>query len=313
MIMNRLYKILVLPFVLSIFLGCSVTDDPYGDNELLNPVKHVVFIGLDGWGGHNFEISKMQHLSSLLEEGVWTLEKKAVLPSGSGQNWCSMFMGVSPDIHGYTEWDSTTPSYTYGFEIKNNIFPTIFQVLKEKEPDSEIGVFFQWEGIKYFVDTLSVDHVSHIPLEKGHEFMTDSVKTYVSTKKPTLCAIIYDDPDHTGHQSGYFTEEYYMILQKLDCYISEIVQAVKTSGYYDETVFIITSDHGGLGYSHSGDTPEEINTPFIMFGRNVKSLGRVNTSVVQYDVAPMIANVLGLEEPELWIGNNHQEFFENNK
>lgn len=49
-----------------------------------------------------------------------------------------------------------------------------------------------------------------------------------------------------------------------------IVQATKEAGKYDNAVFIITSDHGGIGYSHGGDSPDELDTPFLMFGKNVK-------------------------------------------
>lgn len=308
--MNKSIYILI-SILVGFLTGCSDSDNP---TEEVNKSKHhIVFIGLDGWAGYNFDINRMHYVSSLLNEGVWTLEKQAVLPSGSAQNWCSMFMGTSPDIHGYTEWNSTSSSYNYSFEVKNNIFPTIFQVLKEQVPDSEIGVFFQWEGIKYFIDTLSVDYVKHIPLELGHVCITDSVKTYFVKKQPTLCAVIYDDPDHTGHQSGYFTEEYYSALEKLDTCIYDIINSVKQAGCFDETVFMITSDHGGKGISHGGNSPEEMNTPFIMFGRKVKRIGKVDTPMQQYDVASIIAEILDLKQPVLWIGDCHSIFFENNK
>ena len=253
-----------------LLVGCTDNDNPIEDPISQKTVRHLVFIGLDGWGGYNLDLTKMPTIFSLKEQGVWTLSKQAVMPSGSGQNWTTMFMGVGPEIHGYTNWDSTAPSIQYDFDVKNNIFPTVFQILREQKPESEIGVFFQWDKIRYFVDSLSVSYMRSIPLIKGHECITDSVKKYITDKKPTLCAVIYDDPDHTGHKEGYFSEKYYDVLIKLDSCINEIVKTTKQVGIYDETVFIITSDHGGLGNAHGGDSPNEINTPFFMFGRSVK-------------------------------------------
>ena len=308
--MRKFFKYFTFLFTIILIAGCSDVDNPQPDEDSQNIVNHVVFIGLDGWGGYGFDISRLPTISSLLDLGVWSLNKQAVLPSGSGQNWTSMFMGVPPAIHGYSNWDSTAPSISYDFEIKNKIFPTIFQVVRDQLPDSEIGVFYQWESIKYFVDTLSVDIFECVPLDLGHEIITNSFTDYILKKKPTLCAIVYDDPDHTGHQHGYFTEGYYDILIKLDACISKIIQTTKEAGIFDKSVFIITSDHGGIGYSHSGDTPDELDTPFIMFGNGIKKLGRVDNTLVQYDIAPIIAGVLGLKTPNVWIGNKHIEFKE---
>lgn len=60
-------------------------------------------------------------------------------------------------------------------------------------------------------------------------------------------AICFDNPDHVGHAVGHDTPEYYAKLKELDGYIARIVQAVDEAGMTDETIFIITSDHGGIG------------------------------------------------------------------
>ena len=46
-------------------------------------------------------------------------------------------------------------------------------------------------------------------------------------KHPTLVAICYDNPDHTGHTEGHDTPGYYEKLKELDTYVGQIVQAEK--------------------------------------------------------------------------------------
>lgn len=304
--MRNRHIVALLFLWMAVLSSCGKEDGPINDDDT-NGIQHVFFIGLDGWGGYNLDVSKMPFFSTLLDLGVWSMNKQAVIPSGSGQNWTTMFMGAGPDIHGYTEWDSKSPSISYDFQVKNNIFPTIFQVLKEQKEQSEIGVFFQWDNIRFFVDTLSCNKICNVVLEQGHDSITDSIKCYIVEKKPTLCAVVYDDPDHTGHQYGYFSDNYYETLSCLDLCIREIVQATKEAGIYDNAVFIITSDHGGIGYSHGGDSPDELDTPFLMFGKNVKKTGRIENVLMQYDIAPIIANLLVLTIPDLWIGDKHPE------
>lgn len=45
---------------------------------------------------------------------------------------------------------------------------------------------------------------------------------------------------------------------------------MKEAGIWDDTIFILTADHGGVNKDHSGKTMEEMQTPFIISGKNIK-------------------------------------------
>ena len=123
--------------------------------------KHVVFIGLDGWGAYSLPKADMPNVKKLMEDGSYTLKKRSALPSSSAINWASMFMGAGPELHGYTEWGSKTPELPSRVLNKNGIFPTVFQLLRDARPEAEIGCLYEWEGIKYLVDTLSLNYHYH--------------------------------------------------------------------------------------------------------------------------------------------------------
>ena len=109
--------------------------------------KHVVFIGLDGWGAYSLPKADMPNVKKLMEDGAYTLKKRSALPSSSAINWASMFMGAGPELHGYTEWGSKTPELPSRVLNKNGIFPTVFQLLRDARPEAEIGCLYEWEGI----------------------------------------------------------------------------------------------------------------------------------------------------------------------
>lgn len=71
--------------------------------------KHVVLIGLDGWGAYSVPKADIPTIKQLMADGAYTLEKRSALPSSSAINWASMFMGAGPELHGYTQWGSKTP------------------------------------------------------------------------------------------------------------------------------------------------------------------------------------------------------------
>lgn len=297
--------------ILIAILSCSNNDDP----SIVEKETHLIFIGLDGWSGYDFEktLSHMPHVNNYCMEGAYSDKKLAVLPTVSAPNWASIFMGTTPDIHDYKKWDSKGPSAPYTFEVKNNIFPTISQALRIDKPMSEIGLFCQWEGIKYLADTLSINHVSYIPLIEttSHSVFSDSISSYLKTFKPILCSIVFDDPDHTGHRKNYFSNDYYSILEELDECISKIVMSIKDAGYYDDTVFIITSDHGGSGNSHGGETLEEKQTCFVIWGKGIRQIGFFDDNLEQQDIALIMAHILDINIPKLWTGKPHNILFNN--
>lgn len=273
--------------------------------------EHVFIIGLDGWGAYSVEKAEMPNVKALMAEGSYTLHKRSVLPSSSAVNWASMFMGAGPELHGYTEWGSQTPELPSRVLNENGIFPTVFGELRKAAPDAEIGVLYEWNGIKYLVDTLALSHHALAPDYTQHPTaLCEMACEYIAEKKPALAAFCFDNPDHVGHASGHDTPDYYKCLAELDGYIGRIVDAIKEAGIYDNSIIIVTSDHGGIGYNHGGKSMTEMETPFIIAGKNIRKGGAFEESMMQFDCASTIAAIFGLPQPQAWIGRPMMQVFE---
>lgn len=271
---------------------------------------HVILVGYDGWGAYSLPKADMPNVKKLMAEGSYTLDKRTVLPSSSAPNWASMFMGAPTEIHGYTTWGSKTPEIPTRWADKHNIFPTVFQVARNERPAAEIGVIYEWDGIKYLVDTLSLSYNGHsVDAPTRPEATVEMAEKYIKEKKPQLLAVCFDEPDHIGHSAGHDTPEYYSTLSVIDSYLGRIVKAVEDAGIADNTIIIVTSDHGGIGTGHGGITLEEMRTPFIIAGKNIKSDGAFTESMMQYDVASTIAYALGLTQPQVWTGRPMTQVF----
>ena len=124
--------------------------------------KHVILIGIDGWGAYSFPKAQIPHIRSLMADGAYTLSKRSVLPSSSAVNWASMYMGAGPELHGYCEWGSQVPDLPSRVVNEHGIFPTIFSELRAAAPAAEIGCIYEWGGIRYLVDTLALSHDKHV-------------------------------------------------------------------------------------------------------------------------------------------------------
>lgn len=273
-------------------------------------VEHVVLIGLDGWGAYSVPKANMPNVKVFMEKGAYTLESRSILPSSSAPNWATMFMGVGPELHGYTTWGSQKPEIPSRVLNKHGIFPTIYQVVRDAKPDAEVGVFSEWNGIRFLVDTLSLSVYRNTPDYNKHPTaLCDSAVKYIREKRPTLAAFCFDNPDHVGHEAGHDTPAYYQKLEELDGYIGQIIQAVKDAGMYEKTVFIVTADHGGINKGHGGKTLQEMQIPFIICGKGVKTGHQIAASMMQFDVAATIAYIFGVEPPQVWVGRPVTEVF----
>ena len=62
-----------------------------------------------------------------------------------------LFMGAPEEVHGFTTWGSKTPEIPSRILNQHGIYPTIFQLYRDKNPDARIDVLYDWDGIKYLV------------------------------------------------------------------------------------------------------------------------------------------------------------------
>ena len=78
---------------------------------------------------------------------------------------------------------------------KNGIFPTVFQLLRDARPEAEIGCLYEWEGIKYLVDTLSLNYHYHVAdCNKTPKELGNMASAYIKRNIRYFVAICYGLP-----------------------------------------------------------------------------------------------------------------------
>ena len=127
---------------------------------------------------------------------------------------------------------------------------------------------------------------------------------FICEKKPTLTSIAFDEPDETGHAKCFGSDEYHQKITHVDSLLSIIVERIKKAGMWDNSIIILTSDHGGeFGTKHHGGiTLDELETAFVICGKGIKQGWEIPECVMGYDLAGTMAYILGLDIPQPWIG-----------
>lgn len=307
--MRRLFNFLLLIVTLLCFI-VSCTRISAQEIEIEDPstYEHVIILAFDGWGASSFEAADMPFLKSKLPKSAWTTHKRSILPTSSACNWATMFKGVGPEAHGYIAWNTRKPEFDITYADERGNFPSLFSLYRKQYPFREMGYLYQWEGMKYIFEMSDFSYKKEFPVSLvGSESMKEAAIAYIKEKKPGLAFFVWDYPDKTGHTTGWYTEEYMTELNHVDAIIKDIVDSLVDAGIVDNTLIVITSDHGGHDQTHHQPLMSDLETPFIMFGKRVKP-GEIQVPLMQYDVASILADYLYIEQPIAWRGKSPTDF-----
>ena len=273
---------------------------------------HVVVIGVDGLSTDGVLKAETPMLDSLMKNGAFTLHARPVLPSSSSPNWASMIMGANTEQHGITSngWEKFDHQLPPIVETQQGTFPTIFSLFKDQRSDAVVGAIYDWDGFGRLFEKSDVDFDIDGDSEDGTT--TDAV-TYIKEHRPQFTFVHLDHVDHAGHALGHGSPGYYASVRKADSLIAGIIKATKDAGIFENTMFLVCSDHGGIGFGHGGESPAEMTIPFILFGKGIKKGYTIEEAVYQYDNAATAAYAMGLERPQAWIGRPAKGAFVGNE
>ncbi|OYX66929.1 MAG: phosphodiesterase [Sphingomonadales bacterium 32-64-17] len=264
-------------------------------------VRHVIVIGVDAMSPDGIRHADTPVIDEMMAKGTSTMNARGVLPTSSSANWASILTGAGPEQHGVTSNDWRVGEFNFPAMVtgSGNFYPSIFQLLTEQHPEWEVGSIYDWDGFGNLYDHRFVDFDANRP---GHAETTAQAVDYIKAKRPNFLMMHLDQPDHEGHTYGHGTPEYYASVASADAEIGMIRQAVIDAGIADETVIIVTADHGGVGKGHGGDSLAELEIPWIAAGAGVAEGRTLTLPVNTYDTPATAAFLLGLDIPYAWIG-----------
>jgi arylsulfatase A-like enzyme len=98
-----------------------------------------------------------------------------------------------------------------------------------------------------------------------------------------------------------FIKIYYANTMMIDDQIGRIIDTLKASGKYDNTIIVFTADHGGHGMfwkSTSAFYEEVARVPLIISAPGCKKSARYNHPVELVDIMPTVLEMCGYDVPD---------------
>ncbi|AQR61309.1 phosphodiesterase [Brevundimonas sp. LM2] len=264
-------------------------------------VGHVIIIGVDGLSPDGVMTADTPVLREMMRTGAWSLHARGVLPTTSSANWASILSGAGPEQHGVTSNDWRVGEFGFPTSVTGSggFFPSIFQVITDQHPDWDVGSIYHWDGFGNLYDHRFVDYDAR---GADEDKTTALAVDYIKAETPEFLFVHLDHVDHAGHEFGHGTPDYYASVSKADALIGAIRQAVVDAGIADDTVILVTSDHGGVGKGHGGESLAELEIPWIASGQGVAAGQQLNLPINTFDTPATAAWLLGVEIPYAWLG-----------
>ena len=256
------------------------------------PAPHatrVLILSIDGLRPDAIALAPMPNLLALMQNSAYTLNAQTVLPSVTLISHASMLTGLCPSKHG-VDWNDYLPENGYAsgidlFDIAHTAgLQTVMYVGKEKlrqltEPSStDIFTFINDRDL-----VITEKLIADFPQDFG------------------LLFIHFPTPDWMGHEYGWMSSQQLSVVFRADEALGQILAELDARGLREETLIIVTSDHGGHDTTHGTDFIEDMTIPWIASGPGIKP-GALTTRVYTYDTAATAAFLLGLPIPPEWDG-----------
>ncbi len=255
--------------------------------------KHVIIIGVDG-GGAFFKNTSTPRMDAIFKNGAVSYRTKTSYPTISAQCWGSMLHSVLPEFHRLT--NGTVGSKPFK---PDSPFPSIFRLVKEAFPNANMASFCNWNPINVGIIE---DNLGVVKGTGSDPEVANKVVQYIQGNDPTLVFVQFDSVDGAGHGSGYGSARHLSAITAVDALIGNIYDAVKRKGILDDTLFLVSADHGGTPEgSHGGDTDAERYVFLGVAGKTVVEGGQIQEPEVR-DIAAISAYAFGLDFPETWTG-----------
>jgi predicted AlkP superfamily pyrophosphatase or phosphodiesterase len=251
--------------------------------------RRVIILSIDGLRPDAIPLAPMPTLMALMQNGAYSLTAQTTHPSATLPAHASMLSGQCPSKHG-VDWNDYIPENGYAqvtdiFDLAHAAgLKTVMYVGKEKlrqvtEPESTD--IFEYINDRDLV--IIANLLENFPVDFG------------------LMFIHFPTADWMGHVYGWLSGEQLSVLFRADQALGNLLAELDARGIRDETLIIVTSDHGGHGIIHGTRLPEDMTIPWIASGAGVQPVA-LTSEITTTDTAATVAFALNLPIPAEWDG-----------
>ena len=253
--------------------------------------RKVILISIDGMRPDGLLQCKNPFVQELMKLGAYTLEGSSVNPSVTLPCHMSIFHSVTPNRHGIT-----TNIYVPMVRPVNGLFEQL------RFGGKKSAMYYGWEPLRDVARPESLRHAEYIwaySRDNTDGYLTNSALSYIKEEKPDFVFLYMVETDEKGgHDNGWMSEMYLQCIHNAINNVKRVLEQTK-----DEYTVIITADHGGHDRAHGSAMPEDMTIPMFFIGPDFAP-GKQLTGISLLEIAPTIADLVGVAKPREWEGKS---------
>ncbi|MCS5652943.1 MAG: alkaline phosphatase family protein [Candidatus Marinimicrobia bacterium] len=258
--------------------------------------KKLLFIGIDGCRPDALTQAQTPNIDGLINDGIYINNALCSIngqPTVSGPGWSTMITGVWYDKHGVSDNSFTGSNF--------DEYPPFNVLLQESGQEYHTASFIMWTPIHTQIFGSTMDYNELHSTYDGS--VAQGAADYMSTPNLDVIFLDFDDVDIAGHSYGFSPEvdQYIDAIENVDGYIGWVIDSMENRPTFqnEDWLIMITSDHGGIGYGHGGQTIEERQIPIIMSGTLVSEETIPEQSYLT-NLVSTVLNYFGIENNCEW-------------
>lgn len=275
--------------------------------------KRVLIIGIDGMRDDALQAANAPNIAALAAQGVIThnayaggvLGTTTQQPTLSGPGWSSITIGVWTDKHKVVDNAFTA----YKNSVSTN-YPHFFRRLKDAKPNCYLSSIVSWGSIEDSIVSKNASAFNyHVKASASTEEGLDTdVKNkavaHLASANPDVLFLHFDQVDGAGHGSGFSPTNpaYLTAIHNVDTHIGSVIAAINARPQIaqEKWLVILTTDHGGSGTSHGGQSSEERTIPLLVSGSVVNAPHVSKANPGHTAVPPTAMKYLGVPVNAAW-------------
>jgi len=253
--------------------GCRKYEDVPPFFEQIDTTKKqgnrkVIFIGVDGVVGSLLKTMAPPVLTAMQQHSKYSYESLSDEVTTDAASWKTLLTGVSYSKH--TVRDSSFGISGGGDSEDHDPvkqYVSLFtNLLSSEKSDMTTAVMSPWRDLVHRL----TPEVENGYVAVNDEAVKDSaLRLFKKVNTTHLTVVNFNSPALAGKMGGFEASniEYKNAILKIDGYIGEILEAVKSRPGYnrdEEWLIIVGSSHGGEGSGYGGSLVDETNT-FLFF------------------------------------------------
>ena len=251
--------------------------------------RRVIIISIDGLRPDAIVPAPMPNLVTLMQSGAVAVGAQTVFPSITLTAHSSMLGGVCPSKHG-VYWNEYEPEsgYAQSTDLLDLAHAAGLQTI----------MYVGTEKMRHITEPSSLDRFIHIE-DTDSVLMGSLIANFPQDFGVLFIHLLATDI--AGHEAGWMSPHQISVIREADAALGMLLDELDARNLRDETLIIVTSDHGGAGNAHGSDAREDMTIPWIAVGPGIQPK-TLTTLVYTMDTAATAAFALGLPIPFDWDG-----------